>query len=181
MASTNKTANLDLNQWSLSDKPEMADFNADNTKIDTAVSAHLAENVLTSGGAHGLEVSLGSFTPILSAETTNPTVTYSIQRGRYYKIGKLVAYHFLLRFTASGGSGIVNVSVPFPFGQNDEFGIIGRSKIGTSTLAQTAMYNSGAGVSVVRFLDNNSVTLYMPTINTGATVDLAGSIVYEAQ
>ena len=53
MASTNKTANLDLNQWSLSDKPEMADFNADNTKIDTVVSAHLAENA--ANDVHGLK------------------------------------------------------------------------------------------------------------------------------
>ena len=44
MASTNKTANLDLNQWSLSDKPEMADFNADNLKIDTELSSHMAES-----------------------------------------------------------------------------------------------------------------------------------------
>ena len=49
MASTSKTANLDLNQWSLNDKPEMADFNADNTKIDTVVSAHLAESVQSIG------------------------------------------------------------------------------------------------------------------------------------
>ena len=33
MASANKTA-LGLNQWSLSDKPTMEDFNADNALLD---------------------------------------------------------------------------------------------------------------------------------------------------
>ncbi|NLH00495.1 MAG: hypothetical protein GX488_01105 [Clostridiales bacterium] len=40
MASTNKTANLGLNQWVLSDPVLMEDFNADNLKIDAAVSAN---------------------------------------------------------------------------------------------------------------------------------------------
>ena len=43
MASTNKTPNLELSQWDLSDKPEMADFNNDFSKIDTVVATHMAE------------------------------------------------------------------------------------------------------------------------------------------
>jgi len=39
MASTNKTTYLNLNQWVGSDKPKMADFNTDNQRIDTGVSA----------------------------------------------------------------------------------------------------------------------------------------------
>ncbi len=37
MPSTNKTANLELNQWIGTDKPKMADFNADNSLIDAAI------------------------------------------------------------------------------------------------------------------------------------------------
>lgn len=40
MASTNKTTNLGLNQWILSDPFLMEDMNADNQKIDAAVSAN---------------------------------------------------------------------------------------------------------------------------------------------
>lgn len=40
MSSTNKTENLNLNQWIGSDKPKMADFNYDNAVIDEAISAH---------------------------------------------------------------------------------------------------------------------------------------------
>lgn len=40
MSSTNKTANLGLNQWVLTDPFNMADFNADNAAIDAAVGAN---------------------------------------------------------------------------------------------------------------------------------------------
>lgn len=39
MASTNKTANLQLNQWVLTDPLLMEDMNSDNQKIDAAVGA----------------------------------------------------------------------------------------------------------------------------------------------
>ena len=39
MASTSKTSHLNLNQWSSTDKPKMADFNSDNQKVDSGVSA----------------------------------------------------------------------------------------------------------------------------------------------
>lgn len=47
MASTNSTEHLQLNQWSGTDRPKMADFNADNQKIDGALHAHTAD-----GAAH---------------------------------------------------------------------------------------------------------------------------------
>ena len=40
MSSTNKTANLKLNQWVLTDPFLMEDMNADNQKIDAAVNAN---------------------------------------------------------------------------------------------------------------------------------------------
>ena len=43
MASSGKTTNLQLNQWVGSDKPKMSDFNADNLKIEQAVSTHIAD------------------------------------------------------------------------------------------------------------------------------------------
>lgn len=43
MASSNSTANLQLNQWQGLDKPKMEDFNSDNLKIDQALGAHLLD------------------------------------------------------------------------------------------------------------------------------------------
>ena len=53
MSSTNKTANLELNQWVGTDPVLMADFNADNAKIDAAMAA------LQSGA---LKAASGSYT-----------------------------------------------------------------------------------------------------------------------
>lgn len=45
MAASNKTPNLNLNQWSLDDKPQMEDVNRDNLLIDTTVSNHIGDMV----------------------------------------------------------------------------------------------------------------------------------------
>ena len=47
MASTNKTTNLGLNQWVLSDPFLMEDMNADNQKIDEAVCANPYEKLIS--------------------------------------------------------------------------------------------------------------------------------------
>ncbi|MBC8570525.1 hypothetical protein [Zongyangia hominis] len=43
MASTNHTEHLGLNQWILTDKPRMDDFNSDNLKIDQSLGTHVAD------------------------------------------------------------------------------------------------------------------------------------------
>lgn len=45
MASSGRTPNLSLNQWSLDDKPQMEDVNRDNLLIDAIVSAHIGDEV----------------------------------------------------------------------------------------------------------------------------------------
>lgn len=45
MASSGKTPKLNLNQWSLNDKPQMEDVNRDNMLIDSVVSAHIGDMV----------------------------------------------------------------------------------------------------------------------------------------
>jgi hypothetical protein len=57
----------------------------------------------------------GTFTPTIVATTTNPTVTYGRQDGRYVKIGMLVyASGSIVVNTISGGSGNLAVG-GFPF------------------------------------------------------------------
>lgn len=41
MSSSNKTPNLGLNNWAGSDRPQRADFNGDNTILDTQVGGHI--------------------------------------------------------------------------------------------------------------------------------------------
>ena len=55
MSSTNKTAHYQLNQWIGTDPVLMADFNADNAKIDAALAAglRLASGTYTGSGSYG--------------------------------------------------------------------------------------------------------------------------------
>jgi hypothetical protein len=57
----------------------------------------------------------GAWTPTITASTTNPTITYTRQRGRYTKIGRIVTLECDMIYSAfSGGSGNVQVSgAPF--------------------------------------------------------------------
>lgn len=41
MPSTNKTTNLNLNQWSQSDRPMRNDFNNDNSIVDSVLGGHV--------------------------------------------------------------------------------------------------------------------------------------------
>lgn len=44
MPSTNKTTNLNLNQWIGTDKPKREDFVSDNNILDTVISNHINNN-----------------------------------------------------------------------------------------------------------------------------------------
>jgi hypothetical protein len=57
----------------------------------------------------------GTFTPTLIGLTTNPTVTYGLQRGVYTKVGRTVTISVYMTWSAiSGGSGSIAVG-NFPF------------------------------------------------------------------
>ena len=57
----------------------------------------------------------GTWTPVLIGSGGNPTVTYSVQDGRYTKIGRIVYVEFDITMTAkSGGSGDATIAgLPF--------------------------------------------------------------------
>lgn len=54
-------------------------------------------------GFSELAYEVGSFTPTLGGATSDPTVTYTAQAGRYVRVGRLV--HVEIRLVASGVSG----------------------------------------------------------------------------
>jgi hypothetical protein len=58
----------------------------------------------------------GTWTPTLLGSTTNPTVTYVYQFGRYIKIGRIVTLSIIFTTDAvTGGSGSLRIGgVPFP-------------------------------------------------------------------
>lgn len=55
----------------------------------------------------------GTWTPVLTASTTNPTVSYGTRTGRYTRIGDRVFAEFDVPITTrSGGSGNAQISLP---------------------------------------------------------------------
>lgn len=58
----------------------------------------------------------GTWTPTLVGTTTNPTVTYTLQRGIYTKVGRVVTVSVYMAWSAiSGGSGNIGFGgLPFP-------------------------------------------------------------------
>ena len=56
----------------------------------------------------------GTWTPVITASSVNPTVTYSIQQGFYTKVGDIVHCRLGINATvSSAGSGYYMVSLPF--------------------------------------------------------------------
>ena len=58
--------------------------------------------------------STGTFTPVITGGTSNPTVSYSLQIGRYTRIGnRVVVSSTVTCSSASGGTGAIQISFPF--------------------------------------------------------------------
>ena len=95
-----------------------AQFDASNVTVSTG-------NLVIGTAAKGIDFSAnggdvlsqydeGTYTPVFTASSSNPTVTYSRQRGKYVRVGNVVTISVDLIWDAiSGGSGDVQLSLPF--------------------------------------------------------------------
>lgn len=92
-----------------------------NTEIDVVnlgnnLDTHLAKSVADIGGAHGLDVETGIFTPYFYGSITAGANTHSTQIGRYLRIGKLVFITIELTLSLKGSdiSGVIRIGgLPF--------------------------------------------------------------------
>jgi hypothetical protein len=90
----------------------------------------------------------GTWTPTYLGSTTNPTITYGQQVGRYVKIGRLVYVEANIATTsASGGSGVLNLG-GLPFTTDSACTDIGIS-IGITAFWGTAPTQGGFQLSSV--------------------------------
>jgi hypothetical protein len=56
----------------------------------------------------------GTWTPVLQGGSTNPTISYGSQLGRYTKIGNMVNFVLFINVSSiSGGSGNAQITLPF--------------------------------------------------------------------
>ena len=69
---------------------------------------------MTSAENSALDYEEGTFTPIIEGHTNAGIGTYSMQSGKYIKIGKLVHIQWCAKTTAHTGSGVVKLcGLPF--------------------------------------------------------------------
>lgn len=112
----------------------------------------------------------GSWTPSITGSTSNPTVSYSTQLGKYTRIGDLVTVKCTITInTISGGSGAVRISgLPFT-ASNDSmtsvgsFGQVNGLNFPTSTVdVSTLVFGNAAYTQPFSIIDNTN----------GASVDM---------
>ena len=122
----------------------------------------------------------GTWTPVYTASTTNPTMVYNAAEGRYTKVGRLVTCYFHMRTNASstgGGAGDLLVSgLPFTSANIEVNAGRQSGAIGGSSNFGALNYPNGI------IVNNNSTTAALQIIYTTAnttavdasTLSLAG-------
>jgi hypothetical protein len=100
----------------------------------------------------------GTWTPTLIGDATNPTVTYSLQRGIYTKVGRVVTVSVYLAWSAfSGGSGNVGFgNLPFTIESS-----VGSSFAGSISLLDG--FTLSAARTSVGLLGAGGTTYSLPT------------------
>ena len=132
----------------------------------------------------------GTWTPVYQALTSNPTVTHSVQIGRYVKIGAFVNVMFRIQTSAvSGGSGAVVIG-GLPFATTNVSSLFASGPVGfsqgfTNVHPQTLLV--GANATQIQPITNNGSDA-RTAVNTSVTPsdltngssknDLIGSISY---
>lgn len=110
----------------------------------------------------------GTYYPIMTGSVSNPTVTYTVQKGKYTKVGNLVHCQIDLRWSAlSGGSGSAFITLPFT-SSNDQYsgGVIAEKNAG---------WTLSAGHSYMTW-ENNVGTSYLIILQNGATTSTGGMV-----
>jgi hypothetical protein len=130
----------------------------------------------------------GTWTPVLAASNSGPTVTYTVQQGRYTKIGRTVFIECYLRLTSySGGSGNAKVGgLPFTSaGQPYGYMVVGENTgitvSGTYYTLQGGVDASGTTVTLLKAAPNAATTaVNLTEIGSSTTVYLIFSGTYTA-
>jgi hypothetical protein len=112
----------------------------------------------------------GTYTPVFTASTSNPTVTYGLQRGKYVRIGNTVTVSVFISWSAfSGGSGDLQISLPFA----------GESSVGAGAagaIADLTGFTFAAGRTFCSVRPNSNV-LYATFPQSGSLVSTSNTTV----
>jgi hypothetical protein len=165
---------------------------SDNILFDTAskgiylgVTSATASNLLD-------DYEEGTWTPSIQASGNHySSVTYTVQQGRYTKVGRLVTAHFRVQISAvtiGSATGNINVeSLPFTCSSADSTGQAGcvsyvsdvnfnLSSFGTLNIGLNANQNQDKG-SITRSR-NSAVADGVPNSAIGNATDILGTFIY---
>ncbi len=108
----------------------------------------------------------GTYSPVLTGETTNPSVTYFENDGIYSRVGNQVLVRIdIVVNTISGGSGRLQISLPF---EADDIGTIAIAAVETDGIT----WPVGATVLQGNPQSATSVMLISGIVPSGATTQL---------
>jgi len=99
----------------------------------------------------------GTFTPVASQTSSNPTVTYANQTGSYVKVGNTVTIHIRLGLsTLSGGSGNPQITgLPFASSASSDAGIMFMQANNNNTSGRYLMGYIGTNVTKLEIYSND--------------------------
>ena len=135
-----------------------------------------------SAAANGLgDYEEGTWTPVYQALTSNPTVTHSVQLGRYVKIGAFVNVTFRIQTSAaSGGSGALVIG-GLPFASTNVSSLFASGPIGfcsafTNFAPQTLLVgNNSTQIQLIRNSGTNGYDALGTSITTGELNNASGA------
>ena len=125
-------------------------------------------------------VETGTWTPTIIGETTQPSISYTYQRGTFVKIGKLIKCSFFLRATLTGGAGNISIGgFPAIIKNIDESGIVNLSSLQNVSLNYKGMSSYGSNLNYMRVIKDGRNIAQISEINNDTIFDINGSITYE--
>jgi hypothetical protein len=123
----------------------------------------------------------GTWTPVYQALTSNPTVTHSVQVGRYVKIGQFVNVMFRIQTSAaSGGSGALVIG-GLPFASTNVSNLFASGPIGfsfgfTNFNPQTLLVGpNGTQIQLIRNSGTDGHSALGTSITTGELTNSSSS------
>ncbi len=155
------------NSTQLSENTQNIATNATNTATNTTnISNHTAKNVTDSGGIHGLAITNGIFTPIITDLGGVQPTSHSIQNGFFQKIGSIVFFSLAVQIGTKGTNmGDTDTHVnQLPFASNSTANRYVSVNIGYSEVV-----NSGVGKTVMGFISPGSNFITLKVANNDGT------------
>lgn len=123
----------------------------------------------------------GIYTPTITGSSVAGTTTYAAQFGDYVRMGNLVYVTFNIAYTATTGSGDLQISLPFPIKTQTGLRATGSIQVSgynsTATAGSLTLYGASGGQFVNIYLSEDDVPWQVQPL-TSESATFVGSIVY---